>query len=103
MPSPRFPLTLDELRDIQSRRLDDADVRALLWEVKRLKNVIRMADEHRQVIEQAWRDEVGSHLVAIWQLRLLLSNEVGNLPASSDCAPVSGGPSHPSANHPSDE
>jgi len=37
MSSARFPLTLDQLCDIQARCLDDADVRALLWEIKRLQ------------------------------------------------------------------
>lgn len=103
MPSPRFPLTLNELRDIQARRLDDPDVRALLWEIKRLKGVIRMADDHREVIERAWREEVGGQLAGIWQLRVLLSNEVDRSPARPGYAIGSAVPSHPSSDHPSGE
>lgn len=100
MPTARFPLTLNELRDIQARRRDDADVLALLWEIKRLKNIIRMADDHRQSIEKVWREEVGGHSAGIWQLRVLLSNEVGSLPATSDCAPAEPAPSDPSEHPP---
>src|SRR5690606_28998584 len=99
----RFPLTLNELRDIQTRRLDDADVRALLWEVKRLKDLIRLADEHRQSIEKVWKEEVGGHMVGIWELRVLLSNEVGSLPAKPGYERESAAPSRPSTDHPSGE
>ena len=31
------PLSLDQLREIQARQLDNADTRILLWEIKRLQ------------------------------------------------------------------
>jgi len=43
------PLSKDALRDIQDRNPDSADVRALLWEVKRLRAlVLRSHDYFRQ-------------------------------------------------------
>ena len=68
-------LTIDDLRAIQDRN-PDPDVRLLLWEIKRLHNALRQADELRVSIEDAWRQEVGGTLVAIWSLRLLLANEL---------------------------
>lgn len=43
------PLNKDALREIQDRNPDSADVRALLWEVKRLRAMIlRSHDYFRQ-------------------------------------------------------
>lgn len=43
------PLSKDTLREIQDRNPDSADVRALLWEVKRLRAlVLRSHDYFRQ-------------------------------------------------------
>lgn len=39
------PLTKDQLREIQDRNLDAPDVRALLWEVARLRSLILRADQ----------------------------------------------------------
>lgn len=39
------PLTKSDLQDIQDRRQDDADVRALLWEVARLRALVLYADQ----------------------------------------------------------
>lgn len=41
----REPLTPEHLREIGQRRRDDADVRALLWEIKRLRDA---AEKQRQ-------------------------------------------------------
>lgn len=37
----REPLTPEQLREIGQRRRDDADVRALLWEIKRLRDELQ--------------------------------------------------------------
>jgi hypothetical protein len=38
------PLPTDCLREIQKRNLDSADVRALLWEIKRMRATLLYAD-----------------------------------------------------------
>lgn len=45
----RPPLTSEELRSIQDRNLQSADVRALLWEIKRLRALtLRSHDYFKQ-------------------------------------------------------
>jgi hypothetical protein len=39
------PLTKDQLKAIQDRNLDSADVRALCWEVARLRALLLRADQ----------------------------------------------------------
>jgi len=39
------PLTKAKLREIQDRNPEPADVRALLWEVKRLRALARYVDQ----------------------------------------------------------
>ena len=41
----RPPLTKVQLREIQSRRQGDADVRALLWEIRRLHGLVLRAHQ----------------------------------------------------------
>lgn len=40
----RAPLSIDQLKEIQSRN-DSADVLALLWEIRRLRSIAATADE----------------------------------------------------------
>ncbi|MDN2676682.1 hypothetical protein [Janthinobacterium sp. SUN033] len=40
----RKPLSIEQLKEIQNRN-DSADVRALLWEVRRLREIAAAADE----------------------------------------------------------
>lgn len=44
------PLPTDQLREIQERNRDSSDVRALLWEVKRLRAVILYADQLQRML-----------------------------------------------------
>lgn len=74
---PREPLSLQELREIQTRCQGDPDVIALLWEIRRLRGVISQADIMRRSVETAWREEVGGQLSGLWQLQVLLTRETG--------------------------
>ena len=44
------PLTQDTLREIQTRNLESADVRALLWEIKRLRALALYMDQLQRMI-----------------------------------------------------
>jgi len=44
------PLTRDTLREIQDRNPDSADVRTLLWEVKRLRATLLYADQLQRML-----------------------------------------------------
>lgn len=44
------PLTREELRAIQDRNLDSPDVRALLWEVKRLRALALYVDQLQRIV-----------------------------------------------------
>ncbi|MGJ9420332.1 hypothetical protein ACHAC9_21635 [Massilia sp. CMS3.1] len=44
------PLPTAQLREIQERNLDSADVRALLWEIKRLRSVLLYADQLQRML-----------------------------------------------------
>lgn len=44
------PLTTDNLRAIQARNLDSADVRALLWEIKRMRATLLYADQLQRML-----------------------------------------------------
>jgi hypothetical protein len=44
------PLTKNDLRDIQERNMDSADVRALLWEIARLRGIMLYADQLQRLI-----------------------------------------------------
>ena len=44
------PIPTDQLRVIQERNRDSADVRALLWEVKRLRAVVLYADQLQRML-----------------------------------------------------
>ena len=41
----RPPLTRAQLQELQDRNSESADVRALLWEVKRLRGIVLRADQ----------------------------------------------------------
>jgi hypothetical protein len=44
------PLPTDQLREIQERNRDSADVLALLWKVKRLRAVVLYADQLQRML-----------------------------------------------------
>lgn len=73
------PLGKDELRDIQDRNPDSPDVRALLWEVKRLRAlVLRSHDYFRQtassstaiMLAEAMRRDLNAEPVVLEQPKL---------------------------------
>jgi hypothetical protein len=46
----KAPLTKAQLQEIQSRSPDSPDVRALLWEVARLRSIILYADQLQRML-----------------------------------------------------
>lgn len=62
------PLTKEQLREIQDRNLDSADMRALLWEIARLRALVVRADQLQRslgnvaggagIVLSAFRDEI---------------------------------------------
>lgn len=78
----RPPITLEQLRAISAGHRRNLDVRTLLWEIRRLYELIRRADDDRVVIERAWKEAGLGQLAALYHLRLLLRDEVRNLPKS---------------------
>jgi hypothetical protein len=62
------PLTKSQLQEIQERRKGDEDVRALLWEIHRLRSIVLRADQLQRsldsvgggpgIVLQALRDEL---------------------------------------------
>jgi hypothetical protein len=72
---PKFtPLTPEELRSLWARH-PDPEIRRLVLEVVRYRDVICETDKLFQTIHQTWRDINGGHLVAIQLLSVLLNNE----------------------------
>ena len=45
----RAPLSIEQLKEIQSRN-DSADVRVLLWEIRRLRSIAASAGELDQIL-----------------------------------------------------
>lgn len=75
----RPPLGKDKLREIQNRNPDSADVRALLWEVKRLRALaLRSHDYFRQtassstaiMLAEAMRRDLAEEPVVVEQPRI---------------------------------
>lgn len=46
----KLPLSTDQLRKIQESNLNSVDVRALLWEIKRLRAVVLYADQLQRML-----------------------------------------------------
>ncbi|MGI4813921.1 MAG: hypothetical protein ACRYG5_02410 [Janthinobacterium lividum] len=57
------------------RRPKPDDVERLAREIIRLRVIVREAERLRQVIDKIYKEEVGGHLVALHELRLLLQQE----------------------------
>lgn len=72
-----FPLTRQQIIEIRDRHKGNADVRALLLEIKRQHRVILLSEQYRRSIDRAWKEETESQLVALHQFRLLLQDELG--------------------------
>jgi hypothetical protein len=62
----RPALTKDQLSEIQKRRIDDPDVIALLWEIKRLRATVLEADTFVRHLEtgSTMRDQMRGFLRA---------------------------------------
>lgn len=72
-----FPLSRDELIAIRDGNKRNADIRALLKEIKRQHRIILLVDSHLDVIDREFKEEVGGQLAALHQLRILLQDEKG--------------------------
>ncbi|MEZ7523996.1 hypothetical protein [Burkholderia vietnamiensis] len=71
------PPSIEELRDLWRQYPDGHEVRRLIVEIVRAREVIREAEGYRQIVQKVWNEESGgSHLVALYKLRLLLQDEV---------------------------
>lgn len=46
----REPISTEQLRMIQDRNLDSSDVRALLWEIKRMRATLLYADQLQRML-----------------------------------------------------
>ena len=53
----------------------DKDVERLLFEVVRLRELVRELDEYFGVVQKVWGEFGGGHLVAIYKMRLLFTGE----------------------------
>lgn len=71
------PLHRDELIAIRDGNKRNADVRALLIEIRRQHEIILAAEQLRQSIDRAWKDESDSQLAGLQALRSLLQPELG--------------------------
>lgn len=59
------PLTRAQLQEIQARNPDNADVRALLWEIKRLRAIVVRADQLQRSISGDLAGGAGIILTAL--------------------------------------
>jgi len=66
----RAPLSIEQLKEIQGRN-DSADVRVLLWEVRRLREIVAAADE----LERSLGPRVGMSGLIRASLRVQLDGE----------------------------
>ena len=70
------PIPKTELREFYRRYQDNEDVRRLILELQRARNRFIEIENIRQAIERAWRAEVGGQLAGLYELRLLLKDEI---------------------------
>lgn len=72
-------VTEPELRALWTQH-QDQDIRRLVLEVVRYRQVIKEIDELHRSIHQAWRDQVGGNLVALHMLFQVMTTERLRLP-----------------------
>lgn len=73
--TPSFdPVTRTELRALWKLH-DDPDIRRLVLEAVRYREVIKEIDDLYKTTHQAWRDQVGGNLVALHLLQKVLDAE----------------------------
>ncbi len=69
--------TTRELRVLWRRYPEGHEVRTLILEIVRARQQFEEAEDLRQVIQSVWNEDTGgSHLVALYKLRVLLQGEV---------------------------
>ncbi|WP_347558599.1 hypothetical protein [Robbsia sp. KACC 23696] len=66
---------MERLREIQARHRGDADVRALLAEIKRLHQKLVSIEDLRETIDKSWKMDVGGQLAALHILKREMLNE----------------------------
>jgi hypothetical protein len=75
----RTPLTPKDLREIAAGNRRNEDVITPLWEIKRLHDLVRTAEDYRGLVQQAWDGQDLGHMVAIHKLRVILQEEMANI------------------------
>lgn len=76
---PFRPVTQDELRAIWSHHTAP-DIRRLVLEIVRYRDLIADIDKLYKTTHQAWRDSFGGNLVALHLLQQLMTLERERLP-----------------------
>lgn len=71
------PLSREDLIAIQAGHKRNADVKALLREIRRQHDIILACESMRESIDKVWKEETGSQLTALHMLRNLLQPELG--------------------------
>ncbi|MBR8434705.1 hypothetical protein KDW37_28490 [Burkholderia cenocepacia] len=51
------------------------EVRRLILEIARCRKQFEEAEDLRKTVQKVWSEDVGGHLVALHQLRLILQDE----------------------------
>jgi hypothetical protein len=70
------PITIARLKEL-SRNDPTPEVLELLWEIRRLNDLLRQDKLSIELIRREWQDAVGGRLVAIESMRMRLINEPG--------------------------
>lgn len=76
---PFDPVTRTELHALWKLH-DDPDIRRLVLEVARYREVMKEIDDLYKSTHQAWRDQVGGNLVALHMLLQIMTIERQRLP-----------------------
>jgi hypothetical protein len=72
---PFVPVPIGELRELWLKYRGNEDVRRLILEVQRGRNVLLTVEDHRAIVQKVWAAKVGGTLVALETLRVLLLEE----------------------------
>lgn len=76
---PFVPVTQEELRTLWLK-YPDSDVRRLMLEVARYRDVLAEVDRLYKITHRAWRETNGGNLIALHELQTLLYAERERLP-----------------------
>lgn len=69
------PLHVSALRALWRKYPRNRDVQDLILEIMRSRRVLARIERLRVTIDRVWKDDVGSQLVALEELRCLLQDE----------------------------